>query len=259
MGEIPRDIPEREKFSTSLERSEFSSAVNFDPTVETAIEHMTAHADALDQETTSPLDSVLDEYGETLKLLDGDLDPATRTRLEAQRDELRSKVRTADEYDQVVERELAGAVEREEKLHDRADILMAKHPLGEKNEPVDPTTPAAEALRECIRVKLLAENLFLKTQDATAELPKEQQPNVLVRLDGLKIKLLRATEELSTSKLDTRFPENVAMEIWQSSLTKLQDSLESIILINRAVDEQVKNLGQRKNQAPPGSIQARPS
>ncbi len=260
MGEIPRNIPDQENFSTSPERKEFSSAVNFDPTVEAAVDHMEAYAETVEHQPTSPLDAVLDEYSNTLKLLTGDVDPAERATLEAQRDELREKISTTTAFDQNVEQELAGAVEREDSLHTRADILIEKHPLGEKKEPVDPSTPAAEMLRECLRVKLLSENLFLKTQDSIADLPVADQPKALWQLDSLKIRLLGSTEELSSSKLDTRYPEEVSMDIWQSTLTKLQSSLEKILMTNREVAAQVAKKTDGKEIPPSqGHLTERPS
>lgn len=250
MGETPRNIPEQENFSTSAERSEFSSAVHFDPSVELAVDHMEEHGDAVESQSASPLDAVLDEYNNTLKLLTGDVDPAARTTLEAQRDELREKISTTATFDRSVEQELAGAVEREESLHTRADILIEKHPLGEKKEPVDPSTPAAEMLRETMRVKLLSENLFLKARDAVAGIPAEDQPKILWRLDSLKIRLLAATEELSSSKLDTRYPEEVSMDIWQATLTKLQSSLEKILMTQREIAERVAKETERTKTSP---------
>lgn len=260
MGETPRDIPDQENFSTSAERREFSSAVHFDPMVEAAVDHMEIHADAIESQSTSPLDAVLDEYNNTLKLLTGEVDPATRATFEAQRDELREKISTTAAFDQTVEQELAGAVVREDSLHTRADILIEKHPLGEKQEPIDPSTPAAEMLRECLRVKLLAENLFLKTLDAVAELPVADQPKALGELDGLKIRLLGSTEELSSIKLDTRYPEEVSMDIWQSALTKLQSALEKILMTNREIADQVaKKSGEKEFPSTQGNLTERPS
>ena len=260
MGETPRNIPDQENFSTSAERSEFSSAVHFDPSVEVAVDHMEAHTESVEHQSASPLDAVLDEYNNTLKLLTGDVDPATRATLEAQRDELREKISTTATFDQMVEQELAGAAERENSLHTKADILMEKHALGEKKEPVDPSTPAAEMLRECLRVKLLSENLFLKTQGAIANLPETDQMKALWKLDSLKIRLLSSTEELSSLKLDTRYPEEVSMDIWQSALTKLQSALEKILMANREVTAQVaKKTNEKPTPPSSGHLTERPS
>lgn len=256
MGEIPRDIPEQENFSTSAERNEFMSAANFDPTVEAAVSHMEAYQVELDNETVTPLDAVLDEYSNTLKLLSGDLDPATRTRLEGEREALREKISVTEAFDQTVEQQLAGAVEREEKLHDRADTLVAKHPISEGKEPVDPSSPAAKMLQECIRVKLLAENLFLKTEDKAQLFTETDQLSIRDQLKVLKKDLLGATEELASSKLDTRFPEKIPMEVWERSLTKLQDSLEEILLVNRDVLQRTESTKQQPSQ---GSTQKRSS
>ncbi len=114
--------------------------------------------------------------------------------------------------------------------------------------------------RECLRVKLLAENLFLKTQDTIADLPEADQPKALWQLDSLKIRLLGSTEEVSSIKLDTRYPEEVSMDIWQSTLTKLQSALEKILMANREVADHVaKKTDEKQNPPSRGYLTERPS
>lgn len=240
MGEIPRDIPEQEMFSTNAEKSEFGPAIRFDPAVKAAVEHMENYDESLESEMPEALKILLDEYSETLEVLKNEnIDPVMRTQLNSQLNGLRHKIRESEEFDYKLDRELAGAVNRELRLRVQADTLLTTHPIRETQEPIDATTPEAEQFHECRRVMLLAGTLFKRTKAEVAHVSTAEQPVELNRLEGLELRLLGATEALSASTFDTKHPEKVSLEIWQSTLVKLQDVFEEILLANREIHQRV--------------------
>ncbi len=229
-------------------------SIDQDPHVEAAIEHMEQHAEQLDNQPKQPFDALLEEYSATLGLLESTVEPATRVQLEGQKNELREKLRDASQFDMALDKELDGATQREAALHDQADTLLTKHELKEDQKPQDPETQQAKMMIECRRVMLFAGHEYKKAEEYIGHLTQATQPKELLRLENFQLRLLRATEELSASKLDSRFPEKISLEVWNSALTKLQDVFEEILLATRDIAQQAVQQANMVSRAPKGSI-----